>query len=461
MSYLGAAASVAHGDGLRVPIAPWHAADSTIHLKAFPPGYSLVLAVPIRLGVEPELAGRLVQAVASAVTVTIVSALVMELTGPVAALLIALLLILTPALIEDNLSILSEPLYLMLVVIFLLALVRRGESPLLYGTIAALGVMTRYLGGSLAAAAVLWSLLQGTSRRDRLVRALKAAVPTLIVLALWVFDAHGGPGRPPASSLAADFHLGDALEELRDALLYWLGPNAESVGASVGLAIGAGLVGLWLFGRAIRHLEWERWRTDVLPALWLASGSIVLCHLGVLLFSRIFIGHQIPFDGRLLSAVILIAELLFVVTVAGFWSTWRWPARLIVLGLLLVWVNGAVAWGRERASDAHANGWDYNGLDFQQSPTVAWARGATGRTLFTNHPVPLWFHAGRVSRDLPQSLAPDTVAAFVQALDRRHGAVIMFADTSWQPGVPIDSLVAAAGLRVVARFEDGVVFELR
>jgi 4-amino-4-deoxy-L-arabinose transferase-like glycosyltransferase len=461
MSYLGAAVSVAHGDGLQVPIAPWNAADSTIHLKAFPPGYSLLLSIPIRLGVEPEMAGRLVQALASSVTVTIVATLAMELAGPIAALLLALLMILTPALIEDHLSILSEPLYLMLVVVFLLALVRRGENPLLYGTVAALGVMTRYLGGSLAAAAVLWSLLQGTNGRDRLIRAVKAALPTLIVLALWVFDARGGPGRPPASSLAADFHLGDALEELRDALLYWLGPNAESVGANLALAIGSGLCGLWLFHRAARQLEWRRWRTDALPALWLASGLIITCHVGVLLFSRIFVGHEIPFDGRLLSAVILITELLFVVTVAGCWPTWRWPARLVVLGLLLGWVNGAVAWARERATDAHDNGWDYNGLDFQQSPTVAWVRGAEGRTLFTNHPVPLWFHAGRVARDLPQSAEPDTVAAFVRSLDRRHGAVVIFADTTWEPGVPIDSLVSAAGLRVVARFEDGAVYDLR
>jgi hypothetical protein len=79
--------------------------------------------------------------------------------------------------------------------------------------------------------------------------------------------------------------------------------------------------------------------------------------------------------------------------------------------------------------------------------------------LFSNHPVPLWFHAGRPSRNLPESLDPDTVAAFARTLAAQHGAVIALADTSWAPEVKLDSLAAAVPLRVVARFGDGVVYE--
>ena len=113
----------------------------------------------------------------------------------------------------------------------------------------------------------------------------------------------------------------------------------------------------------------------------------------------------------------------------------------------------------ELVQDARTNGWDYNEYDWQRSATVAWARDDRGHALFSNHPVPLWFHAGRPSRDLPQSLDPDTLAAFGQVLRERNGAVLVFADTSWEPGVPVDSLVAAMGLSLVARFGDGAVFE--
>lgn len=459
MSYLGAAQSIAQGNGIRVPIAPWASPDSSMHLKAFPPGNSLVLAIPIRLGAEPFLAGRVVQAVAAGATVTVLATLALEIAGLGAAILVGVALVMTPALVEDFLSILSEPLYLMLVALFLVALVRRQESPLLHGILAALGASARYLGGSLTAAAVFWALLHGKNRGDRTRRAIKAAVPTVVFALLWVIDARGGAGRPPAASLIPDFHLAGALEELRDAALYWLGPRAESVGANVGLLVVMTLLGGWLSWRAIRHIEWRRWPTDALPALWLAAVVVIICHLGVLLFSRVFVGHEIPFDGRLLSAPIMIAELLFAVTVAGFWLSWRWPQRVAVGAMLLWWVSGARSWNRERIEDARTNGWDYNEIAVRESPLVAWARAAKGRTLYTNHPVPLWFHAGRFSRDLPQSATADTVAAFARSLAAGNGAVIVFADTTWEPGVPIDSLVARVPLREVVRYEDGTVYE--
>ncbi|MEO8030509.1 MAG: glycosyltransferase family 39 protein [Gemmatimonadota bacterium] len=459
MSYVGAAVSLAHGQGLRIPFAPWNSTDSTSHLKAFPPGYSLLLSIPIRFGADALQSGRVIQAVAAAVTVTVVATLAMQLAGPWAALLAALLLVMTPALVEDHLSILSEPLYLMLVALLLMLLLRRGESALVHGTVAALGLSVRYLGGSLVAAAVVWALLQGRDWPHRFKRAAMAALPAAILGALWILDARGGAGRPPASELIADWHLGGALGELREAVVLWLGPGPEDATWVTALALLSAMLGTLLLYRAVRQIEWPRWRTDSLPALWLAAAAIIVCHLGVLLFSRIFVGHEIPFDGRLLSPLIVVMELLFAVTLAGFWPTWGRAARAGVLIVLLLWLFGAQGWDRERMEDAHTNGWDYNGLVWRDSPTLAWARQASGRTLFTNHPVPVWFHAGRVSRDLPQSVAADSVAAFARALEAGHGAIVFLADTSWQPGVPLDSLIAAVPLRVVARFADGAIYE--
>ncbi len=459
MSYVGAAVSVAHGQGLRIPIAPWNSSDSTSHLKAFPPGYSLLLSVPIRFGADPLQSGRVIQAVAAAVTVTVVATLAMELAGPWAAVLAALLLVMTPALVEDHLSILSEPLYLMLVALFLMLLLRRGESALVHGTVAALGLSVRYLGGSLVAAAIVWALLQGRDWPHRFKRAAMAVLPAAILGALWILDARGGAGRPPATALIADFHLGGALCELREAVVLWLGPGPEDATWVTALALLSTMLGTLLLYRALRHIEWPRWRTDSLPALWLAAAVIIAGHLGVLLFSRIFVGHQIPFDGRLLSPLIVVMELLFAVTLAGFWPTWGRGARVGVVVVLLFWLFGAQGWDRERIEDAHTSGWDYNGLDWRQSGTLAWVRQARERTIFTNHPVPVWFHAGRVSRDLPQSVAADSIAAFARALDAGHGAIVFLADTSWQPGVGINRLAALVPLRIVARFEDGVIYE--
>ena len=50
MAYMGAAESVAaHGD-YRIPAGVWSGSDSTGALAHFPPGYSTLIALPVRLG---------------------------------------------------------------------------------------------------------------------------------------------------------------------------------------------------------------------------------------------------------------------------------------------------------------------------------------------------------------------------------------------------------------------------
>jgi len=461
MSYLGAAVSVAEGRGLRIPTAGWSDPDSTSELKAFPPGYSLALAVPIRLGIAPQTAARGVQAAAAGVTVGTIASLALSLAGPWAAVLVTGLLLLTPALVEDHLSVLSEPLYLMLQALFLLLLIRQAERPLRYGVVAALAAGVRYLGGSLVAAGVLWALCAGGSWTARLRRAMLAALPALVLGIVWVLAVRGTPGPPPATSLVADLHLDSALAELREALVLWLGPGPEDAPWTLTLALVTGVLFIAVLIRHSSRIPWPRWRNEPVAGLWLAAGLITLGHFGVLLFSRVFVGHEIPFDSRLLSPVMLLFELLVAVAIVAQWDGFRVPQRAGAVLVLLAWSYGAQGWLREEFGDAEQNGWDYNQLLWRNSPVVAWARGDSGRryVLFSNHPVPLWFHAGRPSRNLPESLDPDTVAAFARTLAAQHGAVIALADTSWAPEVKLDSLAAAVPLRVVARFGDGVVYE--
>lgn len=459
MSYLGAAVSVARGQGLRIPTAAWNSPDSTSQLKAFPPGYSMVLAPGIRLGAPPLTAARVVQAVAAGITVTLTATLALSLAGPWAAALAAGLVLLTPALVEDHLSVLSEPLYLMLLMGFLVLLLRRPDRPLWYGTVAALATAVRYLGGALGGVAVVWALLQGGTLRERLRRAGVALAPMALLSVVWILAVRGQAGRPPAASLVADFSLAPALADLRDALVDWLAPAPPESAWVIGVALLTGLlVGLLLFVAA-RRIDWRSRPTQTLPALWLALALVIGAHLTVLLFARIFVGHEIPFDGRLLSPLMLGLDLVVAVSLVVSWPGWRWPARSLAAVVLLAWTAGALARLQDLVQDARSNGWDYNTYAWRRSATVAWARTAGGHALFSNHPVPLWFHAGRHSRDLPQSLDPDTLAAFARTFDERHGVVVVFADTSWQPGVPVDSLVARVPLKLVAKFEDGAIYQ--
>ncbi len=72
--------------------------------------------------------------------------------------------------------------------------------------------------------------------------------------------------------------------------------------------------------------------------------------------------------------------------------------------------------------------------------------------------MPIWFHTGRPSRDLPETSEPDSLAAFARVLDQQHGAVVFFSDTTWDPDVMIDSLTLGVPLKRVAQFADGSVY---
>ena len=65
LAYMGAAQSLADHLEYRIPSAAWTSADSTAPLAHFPPGYSSLLAVPVRLGMAPVQAARLVNALAA------------------------------------------------------------------------------------------------------------------------------------------------------------------------------------------------------------------------------------------------------------------------------------------------------------------------------------------------------------------------------------------------------------
>ncbi|HKV73824.1 MAG TPA: hypothetical protein VJN95_04835 [Gemmatimonadales bacterium] len=460
MSYLGAAESVVQGRGLRIPNSGWSDPDSTSELKLFPPGYSLALSIPIRLGIAPYTAGRIVQAGAAFVTVTLTSALALELAGTWAAVMLTAILCLTPALIEDHLSILSEPLYLAMLSVFLSVVVRRPDRPLWHGLAAAAANGVRYIGGSLVAAGTLLALARPGTWRQRITRAAQAALPALLLGALWVGLVRGKPGQPPTTALVADFHLGDALADFRDALQLWLGPSPEDAKWALPLALVVTVLLVGVLLRGFRKLFSEAKPAPAVVRLWAAIGAITLGHFGVLLFSRIFVGHEIPFDSRLMSPLILVFEVLLIVLLLLDHELLKLPRGAGIALVAVLWVMGAGGWFRELWQDVHVDGSDYNDREWRQSPTLDWIRSDSGRArvLFSNHPVPIWFHTGRPSRDLPETSEPDSLAAFARVLDQQHGAVVFFSDTTWDPDVMIDSLAIGVPLRLVAQFSDGRVY---
>lgn len=464
ISYLSGAESIVRDHRVFVMTDDWKSADSVHSLQHFPPGFPAVIAIPRALGMPPVQAGRLVVALSALVAVLTLSWLMATVSGSMGALLLPAMLIVTPPVAFIYQSLLSEPLFLAFVSLTLVCLVRTPGRPALAGLLATCAALTRYAGVGVPAAVVLWMFLDGaTARRDRWRRAMLSALPPLGGIGWWTLRNVHRSG--PRSLLW--FHggedLGDAVREGATTIGHWLAPSLDGMWAG---AVSAGTVVLLLVlaSRTARRLAPDRWRD---MATWggelrLIAAAVLMAaaYAGVVALSRLLVYSSIPFDDRMLAPLAFLLEIAIAAALASWWRDARWSARAPAAFVVLAW-TAASAWSTvDAASSALEEGLDYAHDRWRTSELVEWVRAnGNDRPLFTNYPAALYFHAGRMTRLLPQDAAPDSVRSFTDTLTRRRGLIISFDYDSSAWVVSPKPLLAALPIRRLIRVRDGEVWE--
>jgi hypothetical protein len=471
LAYLGAAASLAHGHGLRVPSSAWESNDSTAPLVHFPPLFPATIALGIATGATPLNAARFVEATAGAVMVVSII-LAANMAGGLVAAVVALgVLAGTPAMIVVHASVLSEPLFLALLALFIwqMARERRGtdlKRTLVLGAIAAAATLVRYAGASLVLAVIVeaWWTVDGswlTAWRERARRALIAAELPVVALVIWMLS------RP---------HSEDA-EKIREVGLYtsgfgatilgglhtaarWLAPGVNSDAARTMAAIAVFAAIVALAARTVRAA-----RHGAVPLselrLYRATAIVLFSYAAVVSASRLIADPGIPFDDRMLAPVFMIMALRVGVALAAFWRASFFSHRGVVL--LTIGITASWIWGSEDVSaawvaDFHADGGDLAGHEWSASPLVAWAaHAAPGTPLYSNWPAAVWFHTARATHELPSDIDANTIRDFRAKIEREHGALLSFRVRAEDYAAP-DSLAALAGLVAVERWPDGTVW---
>jgi hypothetical protein len=452
MSYLGAAESLVRHGTLRIPAAHWADADSTSPLGHFPPGFSLAIAVPVALGAPPPEAARGVEAVAALATVALTVWLVGAVAGTAAGALAGVVLMATPGLVADHLRVLSEPLCLALLTATL-ALMIRSRRPLAYGTAAAAAGLVRYAAVSATGAAVLWAFgLQG-SVRERLRRAALAALPAIVLQGVWVLRTSAQSGSVRTFGLRGD--LGPTFRELGATVSVWLAPSAPQGWARSLLGIAVGIVATLVAWRAARASKSAGHSAARLLA---AAGLLAGCYAAMLLFSRLFVDTDIPFDDRILSPLFLFADIAAATSLGVLWAVASPRARWTGGAACAVWVASSM-WATVRTiDDGLEGGWGYASDEWRASALGPWLQ-TEGRhaEMFSNNPATVWFLTHRPSRGVPSALDEDSVRDFGRTLAGRHGVLIRFL-SDFEPMAPPDSLAQRLGLRTLASFPDGAVW---
>jgi hypothetical protein len=462
-SYVGAAVSVARGQGYTVPVSDWATPDSTTPLSHFPPAYSTAIALPITLGVPPSQSARFVNAAAAFVDLAIVTLLVARAAGLATAAITALAILVMRPFVLAHLSLLSEPLFLADMMAAFAAMIAVATSPhepqrlrraLLAGAIGALATLTRYAGIAIGAAVALWMLILPGTLATRIRRAVAALIPQIVLTGAWIVHvrltsgAHGIRTPGVYGGLGATIRMGAATS------VAWLIPLSadQSLPGRRWIAL---LFALALILTVIRgaRLAGPLARTTIAAALMMA-----VCYALVLVAARFLADPGVPFDERILIPIFLLATIVVALAAHATWSHAQRPLRAASGVAVLAWLLASGSASFDEASAALDTGVDFAQDEWRLSPMLTWVReNAPRRPLFTNWPAVVLFHLGRASHELPE--VNDTLAlrAFGDTLRARGGVVLVF-DQRNPDFIGPEEMLRAPGLRRVASFPDGGIF---
>lgn len=451
MSYLTAAHTLTHGGTLRDVERDWFAADSTMPLAHWPPGYPIAIAGAERAGLGGIAGARFIGALAAFVSIAVIVLLVSEVAGTGAAMLAAVLVLVTPAVVQVHESVLSEPLFIALLVLTLWAMVRAPDRPLVAGVCAGLASIVRYAGVSLVGAAVVWSLMRAGTARQRISRAVVAVLPAVVLQGAWVLRTVHSAGPSSIRHLSVYGEITSTLHEGWATTSAWLVPGMDQ---SLGIFVAAGVAVLVVVA------IWESRRIGVPRRGVVAAALLAGCYVALVLASRVIADPGIPLDDRMMAPLLVLLEIALVLAVAPAWRSWPRAGRVALAIALVAWCAVALRVSVDSARYAVGTGNDFAEDCWRDSPVTAWVRAhGTGRAVYSNVPEALYFHAGRFAHEPPDEIDAKTMRAFADTLARRRALLVVFDETCGDLAGSVDSMLARLPLREVAALPTGRVYE--
>jgi hypothetical protein len=462
MAYMGAATSIVHQGRMRVPTAEWDRADSTSSLSLWPPGFPAAIALPVYFGASPVQSARWINVIAAGITAAMVVLLISGPLGIAAGIAGAIVVFATQAVFDTYLSVLSEPLFIALIVLLLFAMVHARNHLILLSVLATAAVMVRYAGAFAPAAAVIWTLVD--SQRDfraRVRRAITVALLPFIAIALWIARTAIAPDRHATPELNLYGGWSDTIVQARDTLAEWLAPllSDGTLQRAIALVLTVALASFVIMAASdTSGNRLKRLRVGGLSALLGAASLLGACYVAIIVASRAFVGGTIPFDWRILAPLIVLIEIEAVAAIAYWWRAYHFPMRVAIAIVALVWLGATTTATVNDAVYATTEGSDFANTSWRDSPLTAWVRAnAVGRPLYSNWPPALYFHANRIARELPDSTDPEDMTGFAERIRANHGYVVAFNERSPDFIAP-ETLARDIGLHQVVRTTDGAVW---
>ncbi len=394
VDYFSTAANLARGEGFLQhdgnPYASW------------PPLYPMLLAAGLKIGLSCEVTALLINLLSVGLLLGILSRwLLLNLRYRFVAHWASLIILLHFALQDVALHAWTEPLFNLLVMVFLLRLpwVAKGKS---WGSLVWLAVLTaaicslRYVGVTVVAVGGIFILLSGNftwPRRLRrtLVFGMLAALPTLV----WLIRNLMVMGQLAGERSPSSFGLFQNLRFTVKHLAWWI--LHESWGPVIPSLLLAVLLSILLFVR------WSRRKHETQGKILRILECFIVLNLAFLIytssryaFEAIHSRYLLPVFLPLLLWVALLIDHLF----EG-WNRRLW--RNLAAILMIAWLTWPASQSLARIMGARHIGIDtFSALDYQGWPLWEWLEGSPEEAIYiSNGADAVHYHTG-----LPVRLAP-------------------------------------------------------
>lgn len=460
----------------------------TIH---FPPFYGILLALP---GFDPQTTAVGLHALLVALSIGLIGLLIYQTTDANlwATLGGAGVVAMATPIYETHIMLLTEPLFLTLTLttLWLLGQAMREQQSrwlVLAGVTSGLGFSTRYVGLTLVLTGGLAVLIcSQRTWRGRILDGLLFSGLAVLPVSLWLFRNTLVTGRSTTSTLAI-YPIGmQEITQFLDTLSVWLVPfgvrllGLDTVLPGIERVLVLILLGSVLGGVLLLNQHYPlqvRQRMQQHPALLIVL-LFGLTYVAFVVFSRVFLYSNIPFDTRLLLPLFPVLVIWGSVLTHAIWHAlppvgWlRWLRRAVVAGcvlFLLAYALRGTLWLRA----CYAGTGCYLGYAapaWRTSETLAVILSLQAHhPVYTNQAYAMRFLSDATVYDLPIKITtltgepnpnyPDQIARLQQALDEQ-GAVLAYFDEAQTPHMPTLAELQAAGvsLRLWQDTADGALY---
>lgn len=473
--YLGSADSLLKGFGM----GRFDAFGNFTPLTHFPPLYPLTLAAGgFLLHGDTVLAGRLVAAISFGCLIFLIGWLVYAYTGsPLPSFFSAVIILLSPILIDVHLEAMSEPLFLLLLLSSLYLVERyltREKIWLLVvaGLLAGLSCLTRYIGVSVVATGVLAILFIskkpfGKRFLDGVIYGLIGVIP----LGIWYLRNYLLTGTTANRTIIYHIPQKPRLLQGIRTISNWILPVQTSLIISyivilVALAVLIILLFLYFRSNSSRQNEVPTGSDKRFVTILLIFLGTYLTFLAV---SLTFFDASTKLTDRILSPVYLILLILLLLV------SWNLIAQknsiyliAVYVGLCILFLMGNLGDTRNLISDMRLEGRKFTGVAWQNSETIAALKQLPPTTIiYTNESLPVSFLLSRPVNPVPELVDrtrkqgtqdfENKMSTMLQTLYSSDGFLVIFKDTYTKNVYPpLEELTQ--GLSLWKEYKDGVIY---